>query len=890
MSATLNNPGNIRNTGIQWQGADLDNSGDFVKFDTPEDGLRAMMLNLQNQQKLHGATNLNDIVSRYAPPSENDTDGYIKFVSDKTGIDPAQPIDMTDKDTALAVTKAMVHREQGKGGTLPDKSYDTAYEQTLPAHDDQLDLFKAAPDATAPAQAAPVAPAAADPNDLLPGTAQPQGSNFKNNPDPTPQTSTMGTLSDQYLQGATGNFADEIEDPIGAGIASMGGAGKYGDLYDQAREMSKNELAAERAQHPAASFAGNIAGSVVGAKGLGLFADAALPESAINAVQTFAKANPLKTAAGAGAGAGALYSAGGSTGGPLDRLNPALAGAGAGMVAGPVGYKLAQGAGALGNAALNTAPGQAVSGGIGKLLSLLGVGAQDAATADPLAGVNVSSPTAQSATAVAPAPNVSILDDADLARLQQGNVLPLTAGDKTQNVLTQRAEQIAMKNGSPAMLSALDQQQQAAQKPFITALGPQQIIDKPNLALRAQQEAENAANILRGQYDSLGGQVKAAYKTAGSAGQGVGISADAIKQDFLAPVTDEMGAHGYQEGDIPNLENHLLKMNDILSPDKDGNVNVTSAKLSKLEDWKKRFNQLNLTSDQLSPATVDMHKAIVNRGYDTFLNNMADDAIVGGDQTAIEAFQSARGLARQKFQFYDADSSVARILDNRSLTGQQLVNTIYGANKLAGKGDDGNLVGTMLDLAGDRAPQMQQAIKQGAIAKVFGDGISETKNPSSPDAAGNLISFQNMKKSLGNLMQQKETFGAIFNEDEQGYFKQMYDDLGKIASKQPGAVNNSSTGSYIADMYEKIGNFMMNPLFGKIPGTGLIKKGLEGQAEAIITKKAEQGLGDFMQHAVKSVDTAPIYYGAMGAAAVDPIGNIESFFAGSAPQQQETAQ
>ena len=82
-----NNPGNIRTSGDNWQGADGSNAG-FVNFNNPEYGVRAVAKNLYTSQETHGNDSVADIISRWAPPSENDTDAYINKVAKDLGVNP----------------------------------------------------------------------------------------------------------------------------------------------------------------------------------------------------------------------------------------------------------------------------------------------------------------------------------------------------------------------------------------------------------------------------------------------------------------------------------------------------------------------------------------------------------------------------------------------------------------------------------------------------------------------------------------------------------------------------------------------------------------------------------------------------------------------------------
>ena len=60
----------------------------------------------------HNRKNIDSIIKRWAPPSENDKDAYIVFVSKKMGI---EPMDMIDKsiEAYLPLVKAIIQMENG---------------------------------------------------------------------------------------------------------------------------------------------------------------------------------------------------------------------------------------------------------------------------------------------------------------------------------------------------------------------------------------------------------------------------------------------------------------------------------------------------------------------------------------------------------------------------------------------------------------------------------------------------------------------------------------------------------------------------------------------------------------------------------------------------------
>lgn len=106
-----NNPGNLRTTEFAGTtGADKEGYG---KFSTPEAGLRAMAKNLVTQQDKHGLKTVEGIISKYAPPNENDTAAYISTVSAALGVKPDQAINLKDPAVLQKMMSVMIKQENG---------------------------------------------------------------------------------------------------------------------------------------------------------------------------------------------------------------------------------------------------------------------------------------------------------------------------------------------------------------------------------------------------------------------------------------------------------------------------------------------------------------------------------------------------------------------------------------------------------------------------------------------------------------------------------------------------------------------------------------------------------------------------------------------------------
>lgn len=96
------------------------NSGGFQTYATPEEGIQAISKLLLAYNDKHGLNTLQGIISRWAPPNENDTQGLIGRASRVSGFAPGQQLNLRDPATMSKVVEAMIRGEQG--GKLPDSA------------------------------------------------------------------------------------------------------------------------------------------------------------------------------------------------------------------------------------------------------------------------------------------------------------------------------------------------------------------------------------------------------------------------------------------------------------------------------------------------------------------------------------------------------------------------------------------------------------------------------------------------------------------------------------------------------------------------------------------------------------------------------------------------
>lgn len=114
-----NNPGNIRENDqldYDWKGEAVgDWDAEFEEFSAPEYGIRAMYRILKNYRDKYGLTTIPQIINRWAPPTENDTDAYIESVAKQIGIQSRDVyVQSLTEGQYIDLIKAIIYHENGR--------------------------------------------------------------------------------------------------------------------------------------------------------------------------------------------------------------------------------------------------------------------------------------------------------------------------------------------------------------------------------------------------------------------------------------------------------------------------------------------------------------------------------------------------------------------------------------------------------------------------------------------------------------------------------------------------------------------------------------------------------------------------------------------------------
>src|SRR3546814_9851004 len=116
----LNNPGNIEH-GAPWEGLDPRNRDPrFCGFVSPEYGIRAIvrvLITYYDKRRARDGSRIDtvrEIVERWAPAGENNTEAYAKHVASPINADPDMIVDVTNNSIMRGLAPAILKHENGR--------------------------------------------------------------------------------------------------------------------------------------------------------------------------------------------------------------------------------------------------------------------------------------------------------------------------------------------------------------------------------------------------------------------------------------------------------------------------------------------------------------------------------------------------------------------------------------------------------------------------------------------------------------------------------------------------------------------------------------------------------------------------------------------------------
>lgn len=115
-----NNPGNIRRNSDVFQGEKTSSDREFKQFKSMAYGYRAIFKILSNYYRNYKLDTIRKMIGRWAPENENNTEAYVKAVSDYAGISADDPIYVNDREQMIRIVAGMSKVENGREADMSD--------------------------------------------------------------------------------------------------------------------------------------------------------------------------------------------------------------------------------------------------------------------------------------------------------------------------------------------------------------------------------------------------------------------------------------------------------------------------------------------------------------------------------------------------------------------------------------------------------------------------------------------------------------------------------------------------------------------------------------------------------------------------------------------------
>lgn len=125
-----NNPGNIVRGSFTQNHGDIGTDGRFAIFPDEATGMAALLALLLTST--YQSLTIKDAIFKYAPPNENDSDAYVKFIQQQTGLDITRQMSSLNTDELNSVAGAIQVQEGWRAGNVYSCSDTTAPEWIRP--------------------------------------------------------------------------------------------------------------------------------------------------------------------------------------------------------------------------------------------------------------------------------------------------------------------------------------------------------------------------------------------------------------------------------------------------------------------------------------------------------------------------------------------------------------------------------------------------------------------------------------------------------------------------------------------------------------------------------------------------------------------------------------
>lgn len=380
--------------------------------------------------------------------------------------------------------------------------------------------------------------------------------------------------------------------------------------------------------------------------------------------------------------------------------------------------------------------------------------------------------------------------------------IPLTLGQSTQNAILQSFEESALKGAKGEVaqeaLSGFRELQENAIKRKLSDIKPKSG-DEFSLV-------NDVVSSIKSSRTAMSNKVDAAYESAKLSGEAA-LDKKLLRNTLGKSIRDI--EEKFVLADSPNARKLIKEFRNITKDNKQPSKIIglekpaTPADITQLEKWRSRVTSAANNTNNRQEAKF---LSSIRTQYDSFVDDVLDNALIQGDEQALQAYKNARNLRKDFGKRFESDKIVAKILTNDELTPQNVVNMITGAGSISGKQNTANTINALYKAAGDNKQQVQQQLKSATIDRLFSRSTSSELGSTGEQ----LLSFAKLDKELNQLLNKNSTLASrVFDKKELESLKGIRQALNVINSKKPGVVNNSNTFEKLS---QNIGTFKTIPI------------------------------------------------------------------------------
>jgi hypothetical protein len=439
-------------------------------------------------------------------------------------------------------------------------------------------------------------------------------------------------------------------------------------------------------------------------------------------------------------------------------------------------------------------------------------------------------------------PNV---DPAQQISMQQGNTIPLTQGQMTQNAKQQALEAGALR--SPAAYGEEANQLALKARELQSDAGIDQLSRIAGTRITDQGELSASENILKGlknSYKQAKLKTRNAYQNLAPervAGFYVRDSVLPAIKDFKVNGTGGLGGFDLN---APGMDqaNYFYK-----ELQKFGNKNIKDINLNSLETWRGGVKAATRKTQILPKEKMFLENMVGI--FDDAMNQLPREALKSGDDEIFNKLLKARSLRAEQGIKFERNKFIKDILDKDDITPEQFRTMVFGKGKTF-KDDAALRLRSILKATPEKADEIRQVTKSGTYSNIFRNSLlDEVKE----GGTQKMLSFDKLETNLEELINNQSFFKELHpDKAERQAIKAFYDDVLKIKSQKPGTVNYSNTAYKIMDWMDNLSPTAMRAGLPFVPSP---KEVLTGLAQTGATVDLKKQLGAVLQENLNEMDS-----------------------------------